>query len=177
MKKTTLLFISAMFLASCSSNFRIKSADSQDIKKGEIQQVSKIAEYRVENKKTSGTYTGIYKSGRSAYYMDLAKEIAVGNAITNGKCDFLVHPLFDISVVGNQITCTAEGYPAFYTTFKTWTRMDSIPAGYVPVKTSSTNEKTPNRNVPKKKNRALKVLGIYVLTGIVISAIIGSASI
>jgi len=178
MKKTLLIITVITALSSCSTSFRLKSSDSQSINKGGIQQVSKIAEYRVETTKVSGTYTGIYKAGRSVYYIDLAKEIATGNAITNGKCDFLIHPLYDISVVGSQITCTVDGYPAFYTTFKTWTRIDSIPVGYVPVKTSNQlkNVNGDKKNQPKKKGSTASAGVTAVLLGVLGSVIIALAA-
>ena len=145
--KRIFIYTVVLAMASCTTSYRIKSSDTQDIDKGKIQQVSKIAEYRVESKKISGSYSGPYKNSRPSYYIDLAKEIATGNTISEGKCDFLVHPLYDITVVGSQITCQVEGYPAYYTSFKTWNRVDSIPIGYVPVKTSNTKTTT----IPKKK--------------------------
>lgn len=52
----------AALLSSCgtttfsNTKFRIKSSDHQDINKGSIQQVSKIADYKVDLTKVTATY-------------------------------------------------------------------------------------------------------------------------
>lgn len=180
MKKTILILTVITTFSACATtfNYRSKTSDLMEIKKGEIQQVSKIAEYRVETTKVSGTYTGVYNAGRSVYYIELAKEIAIGNAIANGKCDFLIHPLYDVSVVGKQINCIVEGYPAFYTTFKTWTRTDSIPMGYVPVKTSNNlkNVNADKKNQPKKKGSTASAVVTAVLLGVLGSVLLAIAA-
>jgi hypothetical protein len=154
MKNLLLTIIIAGSLSSCvSSSFRTKSSDFQTIRKGTIQQVSKIAEYEVKTEKVKGTYTGVYTPSTPGNSTKLAKELALGNAISDAKCDFLVHPLYDVSVNGNQITVSVEGYPAFYTRFKTYSILDTTDYSLnVEVPTSLDEETTttkPNRN--KKK--------------------------
>jgi len=173
MKKILIISTIAVLLSSCATSFRTRTSDTLEINKGQIQQVSKIAEYQVGTAKVKGTYTGSYKSGRSIYYIELAKEIAIGNAISDGKCDFLVHPLFDISVIGTQVTVNVEGYPASYTSFKTWTRMDSIPAGYVKVVTK--NKSTPS--LPDKKGGSGKVVRTIILVSALTAVLILISSI
>ena len=90
-----------------------------DINKGQVQQVSKLADYEVKTEKVSGKYSGIYKAKKPVYYMNLAKDLAVGDAILKAKCDFLIHPLYDIKVSGESIEVTVEGYPANYIKFET----------------------------------------------------------
>lgn len=111
-------FVLGISVVGCSS-YRYKSSDYMEINKGSIHQTSKIADYAVKTKKVKGFYSGIYKSNRHSYYIDLGKSIAMGEAIIQAKCDFLVHPLFDIKIDGKMIEVTVEGYPATYTSFKT----------------------------------------------------------
>lgn len=137
-------------LASCGSSdsrFRIKTSDYQAINKGSIQQVSKIADYRVETKKVKGIHenqTG-YNMTTGRANIETAKELAIGDAIEKSKCDFLVNPLFDIEVAGTFIKVTVEGYPAYYTDFKTvQPTVETIPSS------TKTNAVSPLQNlIPK----------------------------
>ena len=143
----TTLVAAAITFTSCTTtttSFRKKSSDYLDIQKGSIQQVSKIADYRVDTKKVKGTNTGMYNTLSASSSTLLAKELAIGDAISKAKCDFLVNPLFDITVNGASIAVTVEGYPAHYTTFET--------VKYVPTKTV----KTPPRSIPRHTNPLIK---------------------
>lgn len=126
-KKTILLsiftFLGTLLVSSCgtSSRFRIKSSDHQEINKGSIQQVNKLADYRVDIKKVTGTHenqTG-YNISTGRVNIETAKEFAIADAIQKAKCDFLINPLYDIEVAGTYIKVTVEGYPAYYTKFET----------------------------------------------------------
>lgn len=117
----------AALLSSCgtttfsNTKFRIKSSDHQDINKGSIQQVSKIADYKVDLTKVTATYedqTG-HSVSTSRQSVETAKQFAIAAAIEKAKCDFLVSPRFDIEVAGTYIKATVIGYPAHYTVFTT----------------------------------------------------------
>jgi hypothetical protein len=118
-----LVLAGASLLTSCTSTgrFRITSSDYQEINKGSIQQVNKLADYDVATEKIQGTYedkTG-YNTSTSRQSIENAKQFAIAAAIDNAKCDFLVNPLFDIEVAGSFIKVSVNGYPANYTEFKT----------------------------------------------------------
>ncbi|MFT5818354.1 MAG: hypothetical protein ACI95K_001843 [Lentimonas sp.] len=119
---SVLVLVGTSLLSSCtSSRFRIKSSDYQEINKGSIQQVNKIADYNVDLIKVIASYedqTG-YNASTSRQSIENAKQFAIAAAIEKAKCDFLVNPLFDIEVAGSFIKVTVDGYPAKYTEFKT----------------------------------------------------------
>lgn len=125
------ILLGAFMLTSCgtSGNFRIKSSDYQDINKGTIQQVNKLAEYKVETTKVTGTHDDQsgYNVSTARQSMENAKQFAIANAIEKAKCDFLVNPLYDIEVSGTYIKVTVEGYPASYTAFATTTTPIAVP--------------------------------------------------
>lgn len=129
---TSLILVGTVLFSSCgtTNRFRIKSADYLEINKGQIQQVNKLADYRVETKKVKGTYenqTG-YNVSTSRQSMENAKQFAIADAIEKAKCDFLVNPLYDLEVAGTFIKVTVEGYPASYTVFKTVENTTVAPA-------------------------------------------------
>lgn len=175
-----MVMVGALLLSSCATTptnlkFRLKDADHQTVNKGVINQVSKIAEYRVEPQKVEGSYTGAYDRKFPSRSIELAKELAVGDAITKAKCDFLIGPAYDVQVDKKTITAKVIGHPAHYLSFKTQVASDSVllqtqTVSVVP----TTNDVVPitpedtQQNNKTKARKALKTLGItYLLIGVV----------
>ncbi len=130
-----------VMLASCNTTYRSKSSDYQNITKSNIVQVPKIADFEVKPEKVSGEYSGLYKKKKHFTYLRVAKELALGNAISNAKCDFLIHPLYDIEIMGKKIYVNVTGYPANYTNFKTFELADTIYVQHQLVIPATTNVK------------------------------------
>lgn len=172
-----------LLLASCGSSdvrFRNKSSDYQPIYQGDIQQVSKIADYTVKPQKVSGTYTGAYEKQRSNQSISLAKELAVGDAITSAQCDFLLNPIYDVQVDGKNITVNVMGYPAEYTSFKTQTTADSlqiVTQEYAVVPSTTQSMVSPAKTKEKKGRgkKVLKILGVTYLAGALITLAVASS--
>ena len=175
--KLTLIIIGAVLLSSCSTSFRIKSADQLDINNGIIQQVTKIAEYDVEPSKVPGSYTGEYDRKLANRSIQLAKELAVGDAISRGKCDFLIGPVYDISVTGRSITVNVTGYPAHYKDFKTQTVSDTaqlVVNQHVVVPTSNQttfSESQKDERKRKRRKRIKQVSIAYLTTALVVGLV------
>ncbi len=177
-----MVMVGALLLSSCATTptsfkFRLKDADHQTVNKGVINQVSKIAEYRVDPQKVEGTYTGAYDRKFPSRSIELAKELAIGDAITKAKCDFLVSPAYDIEVNKKTITAKVIGHPAHYLSFKTQTASDSVLLKTQKVSVVPTsNDVAPitpediQKNNKAKAKKALKALGItYLILGAIVA--------
>lgn len=173
-----LLAVGALLFSSCATTtgqFKIKEADQLPINKGTINQVSKTAEYRVNPVKIEGTYTGDYERQLVSRSIQLAKELAVGDAVSKAKCDFLIGPTYDVDVNGKSITAKVIGYPAHYTDFVTQTEQDSVQLvinKQVVVPTSNQAPDAHNTKTDKEKKRR-KLLKIGAVTYLSIAAIVG----
>jgi|GEM_PF-1506322 hypothetical protein len=173
-----LLAVGAILFSSCATNtgrFKIKEADQLPINKGTIHQVNKTAEYRVDSFKIEGTYTGDYERKLMSRSIQLAKELAVGDAVSKAKCDFLIGPAYDVDVNGKSITAKVIGYPAHYTGFVTQTEQDSVQlviSKQVVVPTSNQAPVVEDAKLVKKKRRRT-ILKIGAITYLSIAAIVG----
>ena len=65
----------------------------------------------VEVKKTSGSFSGKNTP------QEIAKNIAVYNALKNATTEVLVEPLYQIEINNDEITVSVEGYSARYINF------------------------------------------------------------
>lgn len=180
--KFIILCTTLAVLTSCAttSRFRVKSSDQLPIVKGEIQQVSKIATYSVDTQKVQGSYSGTYERKLATRSIELAKELAIGDAISKAKCDFLISPMYDAIVDGKSIIVNVSGYPAHYTEFITQTATDSVQivTQKYAVVPSTTQQEVPKTKTHEKKGRGkkiLKILGITYLAGALITLAISSS--
>jgi hypothetical protein len=173
-----LLAVGAILFSSCATTtggFKIKEADQLPINRGVINQVNKTAEYRVDSVKIQGTYTGDYERKLVSRSIQLAKELAVGDAVSKAKCDFLIGPAYNVDVNGKSITAKVIGYPAHYTEFMTQTEQDSVQLvinKQVIVPTSNQAPDTDNTKTDKEKKRR-RLLKIGAVTYLSIAAIVG----
>jgi hypothetical protein len=173
-----LLAVGAILFSSCATTtggFKIKEADQLPINRGAINQVNKTAEYRVDSVKVAGTYTGDYERQLVSQSIQLAKELAVGDAVSKAKCDFLIGPAYNVDVNGKSITAKVIGYPAHYTEFMTQTEQDSVQLvinKQVIVPTSNQAPDTDNTKTDKEKKRR-RLLKIGAVTYLSIAAIVG----
>jgi hypothetical protein len=176
-----LLAAGATLFSSCATTtrqFKIKEADQLPIHRGVINQVNKTAEYRVDSIKIQGTYTGDYERRLVSRSIQLAKELAVGDAVSKAKCDFLIGPAYDVDVNGKSITAKVIGYPAHYTDFVTQTEQDSVQLVINKKVVVPTSNQAPDidntRTDQEKKRRKLLKIGAVTYLSIVAIALINS---
>lgn len=179
-----IVILAVVLFSSCASSggaFKIKEIDQQPIVKGRIEQANKIAEYKVDALKVDGTYSGTYDRKVANRSIQLAKELAVGNAVSDAKCDFLLGPMYDVDVNGKSITVKVSGYPAHYINFKTLTIADDttqlVINQQVVLPTSNQAPAQDNAKIEKRQKRrknlkkaALIYLGTSVVVGLIAAA-------
>ena len=123
--KLVLPIVIVTMASSCSVSSRIKSADSQEISRTNILQTPTLADINVSTVKITGNYSGVHNTKAPVASIEFAKNMAMADAIEKAKCDFIVHPLFDVQINSNAIQVAVLGYPATYKSFKSVTAADS----------------------------------------------------
>jgi hypothetical protein len=123
--KLILPIVIVTMASSCSVSSRIKSADSQEISRTNILQTPTLADINVSTVKITGNYSGVHNTKAPVASIEFAKNMAMADAIEKAKCDFIVHPLFDVQINSNAIQVAVLGYPATYKSFKSVTAADS----------------------------------------------------
>ncbi len=170
------VFVITVLFSSCSTSFRSKSSDYQNITKTNVVQMPKYAEYTVGNK-VVGSYKTEFAKKERLSIVKTAKDFALANAIESAGCDFLVHPLYDVTIIGRFIEVQVEGYSANYVEFRDVELKDTIFSEVNNVVLQSDQGTVTGKRdklTPKqmKRRKVLKILGITYLTGAVVAGVI-----
>ncbi len=126
MKKSRLfLYLSiAAMVSSCSVVKKSVSSDTLDIKKSEVITKPQIAEISIENKKIDG-YARIRKKDYYPNPKEACTNLAINDAVTKAKCDFVVQPMYEIEEDKSFISVKVSGFAGFYKKFRDMVESDT----------------------------------------------------
>lgn len=123
MKKTLIVAMFALFITSCGSMSKIKTTDVDSIDKTGILAHPIIAEVEIKNTKVAGQY--ILKTEQYKLNKNYGKNMAIADAVQKAKCDYLVHPMYEIIIETRNTTINVTGFPGVYTAFRKMEASDS----------------------------------------------------
>ncbi len=163
MKKSILpLMIGAVLVSSCATTVNHSyTAKTMDIYGPGVIHKPVVADLDVAPNKITGTATLSAPSS-----LDLAKEMAVNNALNSVKADVLIEPKYETSSDEKQVTATVSGWPGTYKNFRQ-IKPEDVPllqAGQLQ-KAQVTEPKAATVTATKKKH-----VGLWVAIGLILAA-------
>jgi len=154
MKKTLIVAMFALFITSCGSMSKIKTTDVDSIDKTGILAHPIIAEVEIKNTKVAGQY--IIKTEQYKLNKEYGKNMAIADAVQKAKCDYLVHPMYEIIIETRNTTINVTGFPGVYKEFRKMEARDSTILKMSQtsiIKTGSGMIEVDNTVVTKKKRK------------------------
>jgi len=122
-KSILLLATFPLLLTSClSQGVFYRTAKSKDIKPYIVSNPT-LVDLIVENEKVSCEFESNYIPGKSTF--EFYKSLAIFKATEKAKCDIIVEPQYDITIVGSKANIKIKGFPANYKNFRAYSPADS----------------------------------------------------
>lgn len=166
-----------MFLSSCSTVRKSASSETVEIRKTDIVTTPQVADLKIEERKIEGVAEVRIKD-YTPNAVEACKALAVRNATTNGKCDLIAQPNYEIEQSAQFVKVKVTGFAAHYKNFRAMVPADTTSfVVYEKITNSNLIENTSKTNQQStvKKGAAGKAL-LAVLTISLLAILIGVAA-
>lgn len=166
-----------MFLSSCSTVRKTASSETAEIRKTDIVTTPQVADLKIEERKIEGVAEVRIKD-YTPNAVEACKALAVRNATTNGKCDLIAQPNYEIEQSSQFVKVKVTGFAAHYKNFRAMVPADTTSfVVYEKITNSNTignTNKTTQQSIVKKGGAGKAVLVVLSLT--LLAVVIGAAA-
>ncbi|MFH1119828.1 MAG: hypothetical protein V1775_08385 [Bacteroidota bacterium] len=116
-EKIVSVIVIAFLFASCTSVKKINTAKAKDILGAGVIHMPVVADLDVKETKVLGQ-ASVKGCKNSLKSMEMAKMLALSDALNNSQADVLIEPRFETEIKGRKITVKVAGFPGNYKNFR-----------------------------------------------------------
>lgn len=160
-----------MFVSSCGTIQKSANSETADIRKTDIVTTPQVADLKIEERKIEGV-AEVRVKDYTPNAVEACKALAVRNATTNGKCDLIAQPNYEIEQSSQFVKVKVTGFAAHYKNFRAMVPADTTSfVVYEKITNSNTignTNKTTQQSTVKKGGAGRVVAGTLVVIGLTI---------